>query len=113
MRIDLSLTLADDGRTFLAETTDATATLDAAAVLALMPDELKAVLARSLRQELEESRVLADQAESDRRAALERKRELDGKVAGLEAVAEGLPAPPEQTAAEDTPAPADTPQTAR
>lgn len=98
LRLDLTLTLADDGATFLVETTDVQATVPAGDVLGIMPPELKHALRQAARDQAEATRAVRDQAEADRADALARKRAADAELTAAEAIVDALPAPPDADA---------------
>jgi hypothetical protein len=103
LRVDLTLTLVDDGATFLVETSDVQATVPAGDVLGIMPPELKYALRQAARGQAEATRSVRDQAEAERADALARRKAADEDLASASALAESLPAPPDE-AAPQTPA---------
>lgn len=98
LRLDLALTLSDDGSTFLVETSDVAVTLPAGDVLGIMPDDVKRVLGRIIRAQARDAQAARDRAEADRAAALERRRAADDELASITALAGELPADPDPPA---------------
>lgn len=99
----LELVLSDDGKTFAIQTSDVVVTTDAAELLRVLPDEVKASLRTTIDARIETVTEERDLEEGARASALERRKARDAELASLEAVAATLPDPPEPTAGPDSP----------